>query len=69
MRRLLEGGVYKRAAFNSKIKIEESEIMCQFRTTRHFVNHAVLYYKLKMLNMAFLAILPITPLFSSEFSN
>ena len=32
MRRLSEGGVYKRAAFISKIKITENEIMCQFKT-------------------------------------
>ena len=31
MRRLLEGGAYKRAAFISKIKIEEDKIMSQFK--------------------------------------
>ena len=38
MRRLLEGGVYKRAAFISKFKIEVNEIMCtcQFKTMRYF---------------------------------
>ena len=41
MRRLLEGGVYKRAAFMSKIKIEENEIMCQFKIIRYFSNHSV----------------------------
>ena len=29
MRCLLESGVYKRAAFISKLKIEENEIMCK----------------------------------------
>ena len=41
MRCLLEGGVYKRAVFDSKIKIEENEIMCQFKTIRYFLNHAL----------------------------
>ena len=41
MRRVLEGGVYKRAVFISKIKIEENEIMCQFKTIRYFLNHRV----------------------------
>ena len=31
MRRLLRGGVYKRAAFISEIKIEENEVMCHFK--------------------------------------
>ena len=34
MRRILGGGVFKRAAFISKLKIEENEIMCQFETIR-----------------------------------
>ena len=29
------------AAFMSKTKIEENEIMCQFKTIRYFLNHAV----------------------------
>ena len=29
------------AAFNSKTKLEEDEITCQFKTARHFLNHAV----------------------------
>ena len=37
MRRLSEGDVYKRAAFISKTKIEENEIMCQFKTMRYFL--------------------------------
>ena len=41
MRRLMEGGIYKREAFISKIKMEENEIMCQFKTIRYFLNHAV----------------------------
>ena len=39
MRRLLESGVYKRVAFISKIKIEENEIICQFKTIKYFLNH------------------------------
>ena len=40
------GGVYLvlgflGAAFISKIKIEEDEIMCQFKAIRYFLNHAV----------------------------
>ena len=41
MQRLIEGGVYKRVVFVSKIKIEENEIMFQFKTKRCFLNHAV----------------------------
>ena len=41
MWRLLEGGVYKKAAFIAKIKIEENEVMCPFKTIRHFLNHVV----------------------------
>ena len=40
-RRLQEDGVYKRAVFISRIKIEENEIMCQFKAIRYFLNHAV----------------------------
>ena len=29
------------AAFISKIKMEENEIMCQFKKIRYFLNHAV----------------------------
>ena len=38
MRRLLEAGVYKRAASISKIKVEENEFFCQFKTIRYFLN-------------------------------
>ena len=38
---LIEGGVYKRAAFVSKIKIKENKIMRQFKTIRCFLNPAV----------------------------
>ena len=41
MRRLIEGGVCKRAAFISKIKTEENEIMFQFKTIKYFLNHAL----------------------------
>ena len=41
MRRLIEGGVYKRVAFISKVKIEENEIMCQSKTIKYLSNHAV----------------------------
>ena len=41
MLRLLEGGIYKKAALNLKIKIEENDIMCQFKTIRHFLSHEV----------------------------
>ena len=41
VRPLLESSVFRRAAFNSKIKIEENEIMCQFKTIRYFLNHVV----------------------------
>ena len=44
MRRLLEGGVYRRAAFISKIKKQENEIMCQFKAIRYFPNYVVLNY-------------------------
>ena len=36
------------AAFILKTKIEENEIMCQFKTIRHFLNYEVWNYKLKM---------------------
>ena len=36
MRRLLKGGVYKRAAFISKIKIEENEIMLSIHNNKIF---------------------------------
>ena len=35
-------------AFISRIKIEENEIMCQFKAIRYFLNHAVWNYKIKM---------------------
>ena len=31
--------IYKTVAFISKIKTEENEIMCQFKTIRYFLNH------------------------------
>ena len=37
----IRGDVYERVAFNSKIKVEEIEIICQFKTIRYFLNHAV----------------------------
>ena len=43
-----ERGVYKRAAFISKTKVEENEIMHQFKTIRYFLHHAVLTNKLKI---------------------
>ena len=56
MRHLLEGGVYKRVVFISKVKKEENEIIRQFKALRYFLNHAVRNYNLKMQNMAFLPI-------------
>ena len=45
---LIERCVHKRVSFISKIKIQENEIMCQFKTIRYFLNHVVWNYKLKM---------------------
>ena len=40
-KRLIKGGVYKREVFILKIKIEENEIMCELKTRRYFLHHAV----------------------------
>ena len=45
-------GVYKKAAFISKIKIEENDIMCQFITIRYFVNYKLKVEKCDLLSLS-----------------